>query len=336
MNDKTYVVGYDIGGTKCAAVFAAVTDGEQKVSSSSSNAPGGITFLGRAEFPTRGTWEQVLNRLIQEAGALLEKNGLSFRRVKAAGVSCGGPLDSKRGLILSPPNLPGWDGVSVTEYLAQKSGIPAKLRNDADAGAVAEYKFGAGRGYENVLFLTFGTGLGCGMVLNGRLYSGANDGAGEAGHIRLESFGPVGYGKAGSFEGFCSGGGIRELGKQYALEKLQAGKPASFCPRPEEIDKITAKNLAELAKAGDADATDVYRVCGEHFGKGLAVLVDLLNPEIIIAGGVYMRSHELIYPHAMKVLEREALPLNLKSCKIVPSALGEKIGDYAAVSVALL
>lgn len=122
---------------------------------------------------------------------------------KKVGISCGGPLNSTAGIIEGPPNLPGWNNVKIADILTSHYGVFASLQNDANACAVAEWKFGAGKGAQNMIFLTFGTGLGAGLILNGRLYSGTNDNAGEIGHIRLEEFGPSGYGKSGSFEGFA-------------------------------------------------------------------------------------------------------------------------------------
>lgn len=141
-----------------------------------------------------------------------------------SGISCGGPLDSKTGVILSPPNLPGWDHIEITRHFTETLGVPARLINDANASALAEWKYGAGVGTQNMIFLTFGTGLGAGLVLNGALFEGTNGMAGEIGHMRLAAFGPSGYGKCGSFEGFCSGAGIAELARGFARETLQRGE----------------------------------------------------------------------------------------------------------------
>ena len=205
------LLGFDIGGTKCAVITAEWTDGK-------------ITILKKERTPTDLSVapEEMLNRLMVLADGMMDE------KPEAIGISCGGPLDSARGIILGPPNLPGWDHVEIVELLQNHYGVPAHLQNDANACAVAEWKFGAGSGCDNLAFLTFGTGLGAGLILNGRLYSGTNDNAGECGHIRLDRFGPVGYGKAGSFEGFCSGGGLSQLGYTLALEQLQQGKPPLY------------------------------------------------------------------------------------------------------------
>ena len=130
-------------------------------------------------------------------------------------------MDSARGIIREPPNLPGWVDVPITDMLTARLGLPAALCNDANACALAEWRFGAGKGTRNMVFLTFGTGMGAGLILDGRLYAGTCDAAGEIGHMRLAPDGPVGFFKAGSFEGFCSGGGLAKMGQRLALEAIQ-------------------------------------------------------------------------------------------------------------------
>ena len=160
--------------------------------------------------------------------------------------------------------------------------------------------------------------------------------AGEVGHIRLSDFGPVGYGKRGSFEGFCSGNGIASLGRMLAEEALQCGRGVSYCSCGAELPSVTAKKIAECAKAGHADAMRVYEICGEKLGTGLSILIDVLNPDRIVIGSVFQRSGELLIPSMRRVLERETLGLSLSACEVVPAALEENIGDYAALSCATL
>ena len=201
--------------------------------------------------------------------------------------------------------------------------------NDANAGALAEWMHGAARGCRDVVFLTFGTGMGAGLILNGRLYEGASGDAGEVGHIRLAERGPVGYGKAGSFEGLCSGGGIAQVSQQAARER---GGRVAF--NPGSIDGITAQHVAGAAEQGDELATELLAAVGESLGRGLAVIVDVLNPEVIVLGSIYVRSRKLIEPAMLRALDAEALPQSLRACRIVPAELGEAIGNYASVAVA--
>jgi len=301
-------IGVDIGGTKCAVVL-----GDER------------NILEKIRFDTK------------DVGATLDLIYGAIEQLMPAaaiGVSCGGPLDEKRGIIMSPPNLPGWDEIHITELLSSRFGIPAYLCNDANACALAEWRLGAGQGCENMIFLTFGTGLGAGLILNGRLFSGSNGNAGEAGHIRLAPRGPVGYGKAGSFEGFCSGGGIAQLAKALAEERLLSGCPVAWGEETKQIDNITTKTVAEYAKQGDADALSVFNQSAEMLGRGLAVLIDLFNPERIVIGSVYARCEELFKEGMLRVLSEEALPASLSVCRVVLATLGEQIGDLAALTVA--
>ena len=251
-------------------------------------------------------------------------------RVLGAGVSTGGPLDRERGVLLNPPNLPGWSGASWTERIAEALGAPAYMENDANACALAEWRWGAGQGCRSMAFLTFGTGLGAGLILDGRLYRGACGMAGELGHWRLSDYGPTGYGKEGSFEGFCSGGGIRQLAETLALRERQKGAPVHMGPGP-----LTARVVAQAAAEGDPLALEVLDHVARQLGRGLALLVDLLNPECIVIGSVYARCEGLLRGGMLRALEREALPASLAACRILPAALGDRIGDFAALAIAM-
>jgi glucokinase len=318
------LIGLDIGGTKCAVILGKMENGDI------------VSLADKFVYPTSNYPgpDEMIPQLQKAIEQIVTKNGLAISEVSSIGISCGGPLNSKTGVIMSPPNLPGWDNVHIIDNFLKKFGIPTAIQNDANACALAEWKFGAGIGYSNVIFLTFGTGMGAGLILDGKLYSGTNDNAGEVGHIRLDTFGPVGYGKAGSFEGFCSGNGIAQLGKLKVMEKLQMGQAVTFCPSIKEIDTINAKMLAEYAFNGDPLAIEIYQICGAYLGKGLSVLIDILNPQLIILGSIYIRSGQLLQPALDKIIAQEALQLASKVCKIVPAVLNEKIGDYASLSVA--
>lgn len=302
------LMGVDIGGTKCAVTLGDLHG----------------NVLEKRRFAT-GEVQETLQK-IKEAALELAAG----KKLSACGVSCGGPLDEQRGMILSPPNLPGWDEIPITTMLEAALGVPCGLRNDANACAIAEWRFGAGKGTENMIFLTFGTGLGGGIIANGKLVSGANGNAGEVGHLRLATEGPVGYGKIGSFEGFCSGGGLAQLGRLAADEARRKGRPVSW-----DGERIDVAEMAAAARAGEPVAKGVFELCGRRLGQGLAILVDLLNPERIVIGSIFARCGELLIPAMEETLREEALPQALAVCKICPAGLGEKIGDMAALAVAM-
>lgn len=311
------IAGIDIGGTKCA------------VSLGSTDEAGNITIVGKRSFPTIAERPyEVLQKLAQILEEMLLERFGSEKLPESIGISCGGPLNSKKGLILSPPNLPGWDNIPVVSYFQERFPVPVKLQNDANACALAEWRWGAGRDCEHMIFLTFGTGMGAGLILNGMLYSGANDMAGEVGHMRMEAQGPVGYGKQGSFEGFCSGGGIARLGAAMQEAWLKQGKATS-------IKSMDAKGIGEAAGAGDRLALNIYEKAGRYLGRGLAILIDILNPECIVIGSIYSRQEALMKNYVLEEVRKEALELNRSICRIVPAGLGEAIGDYAALAVGL-
>jgi len=296
------IIGIDIGGTKCAVISA-----DEK---------GKLYNINR--FPTTDvneTLERIMNGVTE----------LNPGEDPLLGISCGGPLDSVKGIIQSPPNLPGWDDVPIVKMFTNRFGGRAFLMNDANAGVLAEWQFGAACGYNNVLFFTHGTGMGAGIILNGLLYEGTTGDAGEVGHIRLEKDGPVGYGKAGSFEGFCSGGGIARLAEACGYKLSGSGITG----------EITTKDIALAAENGDQEALEILALSGKYLGKGLSIMIDILNPEIIVLGSIYLRAGKFLKSAMMETLKIETLARSLEACKIVPIGLGEDIGNYAAIAVAV-
>lgn len=314
-----YYLGIDIGGTKCAIV---VGDKE-------------FNILRKVQFPTKT--ERGYVKILDEFHNNIEEIYKEFPKanLKRIGISCGGPLDSEKGIIYSPPNLPGWDSVPIVKIFNEKYGVPAAIQNDANACALAEWLMGAGKGTRNMIFLTFGTGMGAGLILNGQLYAGTNDLGGEVGHVRLANEGPVGFGKPGSFEGFCSGGGIAQIAEKIVVEKLKKGQQVKFCPDIEMAGNLTAKLVAEAANDGEPVANEIIRISGEYLGRGLAILIDILNPECIVIGSIYSRNEDLFLSHVSRILEQEAIPSAVEVCSIKPALLGDSIGDYAALCVAL-
>jgi glucokinase len=318
-SSRDLYVGLDVGGTKCSVVIGDNTFSIRKK----------VVFDTRTE---RG-YEEILYDFKNCMRSLLSDfPGFNLKRI---GISCGGPLDSKKGIIYSPPNLPGWDKVPITKIFSDEFGVETALQNDANACALAEWLMGAGKGTSNMIFLTFGTGMGGGLILNGKLYSGTNDLGGEVGHIRLARTGPIGFGKAGSFEGFCSGGGIAQLAKSVVSDRLSSNQTVDFCPSLEKISEIDTKLVAQAAVSGDSVAYEIIRIAAEYLGQGLAILIDILNPECIVIGSIYSRNENLFKPLIEPVLQREAIPAALEVCRILPAALGDSIGDYAALCVAI-
>lgn len=318
-----YLIGLDIGGTKCCVLLAQVN--------------GGITFEDKIRFDTHAErgFDESYGKLCEGIDEILARNGLKSADIRAIGVSCGGPLDSRRGVVLCPPNLPGWVNIPLKAMLEEKYGVPTFLQNDANACALVEWKLGAGRGTSDMIFLTMGTGMGGGVIAEGKLLRGHTDMGGEIGHLRLTEDGPVGFGKAGSFEGYTSGGGIGRQAVALTQNMLAAGKTPRWIADGHAMEEIDAKLMAAYARAGDADAKAFYAHIGTMLGRGLAILADAFNPECIVIGSIFVRCEDLLREAMEAELKKEAISFASEKLRVVPAQTGEALGDLASIMVAL-
>ncbi len=319
MPAKKYLLGIDIGGTKLAAALA---DGEGQL-------------LHKTRRPTeapKGS-QHVLDGILHLGREILTQANISSSDIACIGVSCPGPVDYKTGIMYTPPNLPGWGDVPLKEILQKEFGIPAKFDNDANAAALAEYKFGAGVGYKNMVYLTMSTGIGGGIIIDGRIYRGTHGSAGEVGHQTLLPDGPLcGCGKRGCMEALCSGTAlsriIREEVKRHpesSMLKLAGGK----------AEKLAPPVLIEAAKAGDELALQIWEEAGYHLGWGLANLANILDPEIFILGTIAIKAGELFLAPARKALDKFIFNRHIPLPELVSAKLGDEIGEYGAIAVAL-
>jgi len=209
--------------------------------------------------------------------------------------------------------------------------VPAYIQNDANACALVEWKLGAGRGVDDMVFLTMGTGMGGGVIAGGRLLRGANDMAGEVGHLRLADDGPSGYGKAGSFEGFASGGGIDRQAQAFTRARIEAGAPAQWSLDGHAPESVNAALIADYARRGDPQARAIFEQAGRRLGQGLALIADALNPARIVIGSVFVRCEDLLRGPMEAALAEEALAPARAGLEVVPAQTGERLGDCAAV-----
>lgn len=317
---RDILAGVDIGGTKTAVVLSRKPP----------------ETLCRTEFATLSANgpQAAIDQIRGALRRMLAELKTSPESLCGIGVSCGGPLDRPTGVIQAPPNLPTWIDVPIVDILAAEFKCPVTLENDANAGALAEHRYGAGKGAHNIVFLTMGTGLGAGIIIDDKLYRGTNDMAGEIGHVRLTPKGPVGYHKAGSAEGWASGGGMAQIAEGMLESARRKGRKSLLLELPQG-QKVMAKDVGLAAEQGDALARRIIATCGKKFGLALAVLVDVLNPERIVIGGLAMRLGDLLLEPARKSLRAEALEPAMAVCSIVPATLGESIGDVAALCVAM-
>ena len=319
---KKHVVGIDIGGTKLATVVA--------------DSSGHILSKVRKPTLSEKGPEYALGLLFNMVRETINLAGLEQRTISAIGVSCGGPLDTKTGIVYSPPNLPGWDALPLKARLESEFQIPVTIENDANASALAEYRFGGGRGYNAVLYMTMSTGIGGGIVLDGQIYHGANDSAGEVGHQILLPNGPrCGCGKRGCLEALCSGPAIARRA-QAVLRKQLADERAStalLSLTDGHVEDVKSEHVLVAARAGDTLALALVAETAYYMGWGIANLVNILNPDIVLLGTIAIAAGDLLLEPIRETVSKFAMTRPAAAVKIEPAQLGDALGDLAAVAL---
>jgi glucokinase len=301
----------DIGGTKIA-VGLARPEGE-------------VLLLRRFPTPLSSGPRRILDAAMDELDRMLAETGA---RLRSIGVGCGGPLDRERGLILSPPNLPGWDEVPVVRLLEERLGVPALLDNDANAAALGEHEYGAARGLRNFVYVTISTGIGAGVIIDGRVLHGVGDGAGEVGHILVAPDGPpCGCGSRGCLEAVCSGTSIA----RRAAERLNVDARPSLLREAFTAKNLTARAVAEAAERGDAVAREVWDETCFYLARGISNFITVLAPEaVILGGGVATAGEQLLAPVQRQVRETVKI-LPIERVQIVQAALAGDSGIYGTL-----
>ena len=314
---KKHVVGIDIGGTKLATVAA--------------DASGNILSKVRRPTDAEKGPEYAIQLLFEMVNETVAQANLEQEAISAIGVSCGGPLDTKTGIVYSPPNLPGWDAFPLKARLESEFKIPAIIENDANACALAEYRFGGGRGYNPVLYMTMSTGIGGGIVINGQIYHGANDSAGEVGHQILLPDGPLcGCGKRGCLEALCSGPAIARRAKE-AIQK--ESNTTILALADGHIDAVKSEHVLAAARQDDMLALKLVDETAYYMGWGIANLVNILNPDIVLLGTIAIAAGDLLLEPIRKAVSNFAMARPAEAVKIMPAQLGDSLGDLAAIAL---
>ncbi len=314
--NKTYL-GFDIGGTKIAVCIGG---GDGKIVASE-------RILNSEREPG-----DVIDEMVSAAKRLMSSQGISDKDISAIGIGAPGPLDMKAGIMHASPNMKKWDNIPIVDFISGKFRPKVHLDNDANAGALAEWLFGAGRGRKNMVYLTMSTGIGGGIIAEGKLVRGRDLLAGEMGHIVLDPEGPAcGCGLRGCYEAFCGGKSVAQrimsdLGQQpdHPMMKL-AGGDRSKIGYPILIEGVRMKNGYALSLWDD--------IC-LHNAQALGSFMNILNPEMIVMGTIALAAGNLLLDPVKKLLPRFAWPQMIKDVEIRPSELGSKIGEYSAISVA--
>ena len=309
-----YTVGVDLGATKIFSL-AALPDGREAGSDR------------RPTLADQGP-QAVIGHIVDSVRAALAAAGAAEADLAAVGVAAPGPVDQERGVVRNPPNLPGWSAVPVAQILRDALGAPVALENDADAAALGEHTFGAGRDFRNMIFITLSSGIGGGMILDGRLYRGATGAAGEVGHMVVNEAGPLcGCGQRGCLEALASGTAIAARAAALAAE----GKSPLLARLARESPPLTAEDVQRAALEGDAVAQRVIEEAGHYLGLGLVNLVHVFNPHGIVIGGGVSHMGDLILEPAREVVRQRCFPLSQEGLSIVAGVLGDRAGALGAI-----
>ena len=310
-----HVLAIDIGGTKLAAGIVTAT-GEL------------LDTVRTPTFVEQGP-DRIVERLLDLSRTLLQRTHASVSRV---GIGCGGPLDTRRGLIQNPPNLPGWIDYPLVRRIQAGLGLPVSLENDANAAALAEYHFGAGRGTRHMVYLTISTGIGGGLILDGELYRGKHGNAGELGHIQVRYDGrPCNCGGRGCLEAYASGTNIARRARELA-----AHHPESLLARlVPTLEDIQAQTVLAALQAGDPVANALWDETLDILAAGVASIVHAFDPERVVIGGGISNFADLLFPPLRERVARRSMPALADSVDICPAAFAENVGILGAAAVAL-
>lgn len=312
-------IGIDLGGTK---ISTALVDISGRI----------IARDYRETLAARGQ-KVVLERMVDATRRVMDEASITPAQVTAVGVGSPGPIDSRAGVVTAPPNLPGWKDVPLKQLIEDMLGVTTFLENDANAAALAEYRFGAGRGVQNMIYVTVSTGIGGGLILNGQLYSGTIGTAGEVGHTTVLPQGPYcGCGNRGCLEALASGTAIAREGR----ELVRRGVPTLIAELAEgNPERVTAKLVAEAADKGDLEAQGILTEAMAYLGVGMANLVNLFNPELIVIGGGLTHLGEKLFGPVRRAIERRAFPAAARVVRVVPAQLGDDVGVLGAAAAAM-
>lgn len=307
-------IGIDVGGTN---VKIALVDGEGKIIYSNS-------------VPTYAQmgYEYTVNNIKQAIRDLMKETNTDAKEIEGIGFDFPGQVDYKTGVVKLAPNIPGWVNVPIAQMIEEEFNIPTRIDNDVRCATLGELKFGAGKGCENFVCITVGTGIGSGLVINGQLVRGAANAAGEIGHIKLQmNGGPIcGCGDTGCLEAFASGPSIVAMAQEY----LKGGKSTKFREMAGADGEITPYIVAKAAEAGDPVAKRIFEIVGTYIGMGLVSVINLLNPEKVIIGGGVAAAGDLLLDPIRKTIKERAMVVAGNSVEIVPAELGNSAGVIGA------
>lgn len=316
---SAYSLGIDIGGTKISTAVVNIK-GE---------------IITKTRIPTnaeKGVSEMV-KRVVNAAEKTLQSSNLEKNKICGVGIGVPGPVDYEKGVLIFAPNLSGWRNVPFKKMIQQRINLPVYLENDANAAALGEKLFGSGRDVNNLVYITISTGIGAGVIINGKLYQGSTGTAGEVGHMTIDINGPLcECGNRGCFEALASGNAVaREM-----REMLSSGKSSVITKWVEEIKEVKAEHVFKAAREGDVSAKKIVEKTCRYLAAGIGNVINLLNPELIIIGGGVSNAWDVIRGPVMKELKKRAFKPNLDAVKVICSKMGDDIGVLGAAALGFM
>jgi len=319
MQEAKPILAIDLGGTK---IIAAIVSSQGQV-------------MAREYYPTlAGEGPQsVIDRILFAIDHLLSLRNIDLSQLDSISIAAAGAIDLDKGVITISPNLPGWHDIPLRDIVNRKYKVNTLLINDASAAALGEYHFGAGKGVNNLIYLTVSTGIGGGIIINGELYLGPSGSAGEIGHMTIDINGPRGScGNIGCLETLASGTAVA----REAIRRIGQGEESSLTDMVEgKIENITAEKVSMAAQGGDSLASDVISEAATYLGVGMVNLVNIFNPEMIIVGGGVAQIGDLLLDPVRQVVKERAFQLSAQAVRIVPAQLGDNAGVLGAAVFAL-
>jgi glucokinase len=313
---SSYVAGIDLGGTK---IGSCIMDA-------------GGRILARETLPTLAHEgpEAVVGRMKKTVYDLIEMTHMDKKQIAAIGIGVPGPLDRNRGIVKNPPNLPGWHDIPLIALMRDEFDLPVVMENDANAAALAENLYGAGKNVRNFMYITVSTGIGGGFVVDGKLLTGEYGNAVEIGHTTINFDGPrCGCGNRGCWEAYASGTALA----RFAREGIRAGRNSRIVEMAGQ-EGIKAEHVFAAAKEGDEFALELVEKEAFYLGVGLANVVNTYNPGLIAMGGGLTNEWDMFYETMIRVMKERALKANTEDLRVVKAALGTDAGIIGAAAVA--
>lgn len=316
------ILGIDIGGTKVSCLLVT----------SAGRALAERTFLTRSG--DRAKALSSVRELLSNLSGLFKEQSVKLEHLEGIGICLPGPVNGNKGLAPWSPNMKGWEGLPLKKMIRQKFPVPVKMANDANAAALGEKFFGAGKQVNDLVYITVSTGIGGGIVLGGKVHSGASFSGGEIGHMCIVPNGnPCNCGMRGCLEAYASGTAIGKAARQRVRKNKERGR--HILKLAGGAGSISAMTVSKAARAGDPLARQILAEAGHYLGIGIANIINILNPEMISLGGSVINAGALLWKPMIMSVKINAWPVAFKACRIIKTKLGSRVGNLGAAALVI-